>query len=319
MKSIKTILLFTTFILLSTVQLFAQKSKFNDSAKKYKTKYADQLNEGEKIKNSWYHYVTTETENKEYFARVFYPDTKQITSYEQYKSKKFKTKSGITKKWSDDGVLKSEGFHKENKRIGLWKYYNRKEGYLDEMGTYKEGDRIGVWHRFNSAGDTLSRYTYEQGIRHGAFIEYDSLGQVYNQGFYNNDTIFSETRIDTMSHELVEVDEEFPMFKDASCDEIEIYKDRKRCADTKMLQYIYKNLKYPAKARNLGIQGRVITQFVVSKEGKIKDINILNGICDELKYECIRVIENMPIWNPGSQDDKPVNVMFTLPILFRFN
>ncbi len=319
MKGFTHLTVITTLLLLLSISASAQKNEFNDSSKKYKKKYSDQLNEDEKIKKSWYHYVTTETTNKEHFARIFYPDTKQITSYVQYKSKKYKIKSGIAKYWTDEGILKSEGFYKNNFRAGLWKYYDRYEGYLNEIGVYKKGNKSGVWSSFNNEGDTTAQYTYEQGIRHGAFIEYDSLGQIYNQGFYDNDTILNQTKVDTVANELIEIIEEFPMFKDHNCEGMEIYEDRKKCADTKMLHYIYGNLKYPPKARELGIQGRVIMQFVVSKKGEIEDINVLNGICDEIKNECIRLIKSMPEWNPGTQDGEPVKVMFTLPILFRLN
>lgn len=318
MKAITHLTAITTFLLLS-ISISAQTNQFGDSSKKYRDKYSDQLNEGEEIKKSWYHYVTTETDNKEYFARIFYPDTKQITSYEQYKSKKCKIKSGIAKYWTDEGILKSEGFYKENLKVGIWKTYNRYKGYLERIGVYKKGREFGVWTNFSEEGDTTSQYTYDQGLRHGAFIVYDSLGQIYNQGVYNNDTILTETRIDTLVEQERVTTEEMPMFRDEECQSMISYTERKKCADNKMLRYIYGNLKYPAKARELGIQGRVILRFVVSKEGKIKEINVLNGICDEMKNECIRVIESMPTWNPGTQDGEPVNVIFTLPISFRLS
>lgn len=305
----------TTFLLLMTTSVSAQNMSFSNSSKKYKDKYKSHLNDGEKVKKSWYHYVTTETEEDEHYVRVFYPDTKQIISYHQFESDDYKIKSGISKHWTDNGILTREGFYKNNKEVGLWKIYNRYEGYLREIGTYKEGRKIGVWNKLNSDGDTTAIFTYDQGVKHGPFIVYDSLGQIYNQGIFSNDTILSETLIDTITK--VELKESFPMFKMASCDEMESYKDRKQCADNHMLQYIYKNLRYPSKARELSIEGRVITQFTVTKEGKIEDINVLRGICDELKNECIRVIKNMPDWNPGTQDDRPVKVMFTLPIKFK--
>jgi len=293
MRSIITISTIFTLLCLIAVNSSAQKSNFINSSKKYKNKYLDKLNDNEKIKKSWYHYITTETDNKEYFARVFYPETKQIISYEQYESKKFKVKSGVSKKWTDEGILKSEGFYKNNERIGLWKFYNRKDGHLYEEGAFKRDVKIGIWNKYNEDGDTTAQYTYEEGVKHGAFIVYDTLGQIYNQGVYNNDSIFTQTKLDTIS---IDVIAELPTFKDSRCEDSAPYQERKMCSDNYMLQYIYKNLKYPAKARKLGIQGKVIAQFVVSKDGKLNDIDILSGICDELKNECIRVIKSMPTW-----------------------
>lgn len=83
-----------------------------------------------------------------------------------------------------------------------------------------------------------------------------------------------------------------------------------------MLKYIYSQMKYPAIARENGIQGRVIIQFVVSKTGELQNIRVVRGIgagCDE---EAIRVVKSMPKWKPGKQGGRPVPVQFTLPLKF---
>jgi protein TonB len=82
-------------------------------------------------------------------------------------------------------------------------------------------------------------------------------------------------------------------------------------------EYIQKELKYPSKARRLGIQGSVYLVFVVNKNGEISDVEILKGIgggCDE---EAVRVLENAPSWNPGKQRGKPVAVRMRLPVIFK--
>lgn len=85
------------------------------------------------------------------------------------------------------------------------------------------------------------------------------------------------------------------------------------------IKYLAENIKYPQMARESGIQGRVFVTFVVEKDGSVTDVKVLRGIgggCDE---EAIRVIENMPKWNPGKQRGKPVRVQFNMPILFKLN
>jgi protein TonB len=80
--------------------------------------------------------------------------------------------------------------------------------------------------------------------------------------------------------------------------------------------FISQNLRYPAKAKENGIQGRVTAKFVVKKDGTVVGIQILKGVDPILDKEAIRVIGAMPKWKPGEQDGKPVNVWFTLPINF---
>ncbi|MCG8477346.1 MAG: energy transducer TonB [Cytophagales bacterium] len=84
-------------------------------------------------------------------------------------------------------------------------------------------------------------------------------------------------------------------------------------------KFVKKKLKYPAQARRMGIQGRVILQFVVDEQGSISDINVLKGIgagCDE---EAIRVMKLSPKWKPGKQRGRPVKVRMVMPIVFKLN
>jgi protein TonB len=86
--------------------------------------------------------------------------------------------------------------------------------------------------------------------------------------------------------------------------------------EVSLQKYLYENIKYPQMAKESGIQGRVFVTFVVEKDGSVTDVRVLRGIgggCDE---EAIRVVQNMPKWNPGKQRGKPVRVQFNLPIKF---
>ena len=81
-------------------------------------------------------------------------------------------------------------------------------------------------------------------------------------------------------------------------------------------EYLAANVKYPVLAQKKNIQGRVMVSFVVNEDGSIDEAKVLRGIgggCDE---EALRVIKNMPRWNPGKQNNKPVKVKYTQPISF---
>lgn len=83
-----------------------------------------------------------------------------------------------------------------------------------------------------------------------------------------------------------------------------------------MYKFIYERIKYPATARENGISGMVIIQFVVSKEGDIQNAKVVRGIGGGCNEEALRVINEMPRWNPGQHDGRNVPVTFTLPIKF---
>jgi protein TonB len=87
--------------------------------------------------------------------------------------------------------------------------------------------------------------------------------------------------------------------------------------DTAMMQWLNNNIRYPVVAQENGIQGRVITNFVVERDGSITDVQVVRGVDPSLDREAVRVIGQMPRWNPGQQRGQPVRVRFTLPVVFR--
>lgn len=84
-----------------------------------------------------------------------------------------------------------------------------------------------------------------------------------------------------------------------------------------LMAYLRENIKYPAEAAKAGIEGRVIVQFVVGKDGTVRDIKPVKSVSQELDAEAVRVVAAMPKWVPGYQSGEAVNVRYTLPINFR--
>ena len=83
-----------------------------------------------------------------------------------------------------------------------------------------------------------------------------------------------------------------------------------------LIEYLSNNTKYPKYAKEKGIEGRVIVQFVVNVDGSISNLSIKESISDDLNIEAIRVIESMPNWSPAEMDGKKVKALFSLPIVF---
>lgn len=85
-----------------------------------------------------------------------------------------------------------------------------------------------------------------------------------------------------------------------------------------MFKFISDNLKYPTIAQENGIQGRVICQFIVNKDGSISGVEVIRSGGDpSLDKEAIRIIKSMPKWKLGYQRGKPVRVKYTVPINFK--
>lgn len=86
-----------------------------------------------------------------------------------------------------------------------------------------------------------------------------------------------------------------------------------------MMNFIRKNMRYPASARRMGVDGTVYVSFVVSKDGSISEVKTIRGISADCDQEAMRVVSMMPAWRPGKQNGKPVFVRFVLPIKFKLN
>ena len=85
-----------------------------------------------------------------------------------------------------------------------------------------------------------------------------------------------------------------------------------------LFSYLKANVQYPVIAQENGIQGRVMCQFVVNKDGSIVDVVVVRSSGEtSLDKEAIRVIKAMPRWKSGKQRGKPVRVKYTLPVNFR--
>jgi len=83
-----------------------------------------------------------------------------------------------------------------------------------------------------------------------------------------------------------------------------------------LMDYIKRNLKYPSDAAKEGTGGRVIVDFIIGKDGKVRDAKVRNSIHPSLDKEALRIVSRMPKWKPGTQNGNPVDVSFTLPIVF---
>ncbi len=108
--------------------------------------------------------------------------------------------------------------------------------------------------------------------------------------------------------------DEIPLFK--ACKKVSIYEQQK-CFKKQINRHVKLNLKYPEKSYKSGIQGRVLANFVIDKDGKVNITNTLfpyKG--EELREEAKRIIEKLPPFIPGKQGNREVNVQYSLRVVF---
>ena len=83
------------------------------------------------------------------------------------------------------------------------------------------------------------------------------------------------------------------------------------------MKWLTKNLKYPAVAQQRKVQGRVVAQFIVNRDGSVSDIQVVEKLSAECDREALRVLRMMPKWQPGVMDAKPCRTKVCIPIVFK--
>ncbi|MBR1401948.1 MAG: energy transducer TonB [Prevotella sp.] len=84
-----------------------------------------------------------------------------------------------------------------------------------------------------------------------------------------------------------------------------------------LMSWLSQNIKYPVIAAENGVQGRVIVQFVVEKDGSVTDVHVAKSVDPSLDKEATRVVKAMPKWIPGKQNGSAVRVKYTVPVTFK--
>lgn len=198
---------------------------------------------------------------------------------------------------------------------------------VDKYGQPIEGVQIVTLSQDKSAGYQLLK---ERSQGDGTFVfeaaPDDRIGffHVTSQGTYIQSVNPEEWNL-SREKTIVMDGEPTPMFREEdrnSTDEevFEVVENMPEFPDGGMpglMKYLSTNIRYPEAAHKAGTQGRVTVQFVVGKDGSIGNVSILRGVDPALDAEAIRVISGMPKWKPGTQKGEPVNVKYTVPVMFR--
>ncbi|AWV99270.1 energy transducer TonB [Arcticibacterium luteifluviistationis] len=327
-RHISTSIFFVIFSL--TIQsTFAQYfGNFKNNSKNFYGKYDYFIEPGEIKLRTWYHYVLTQKENT-YILRQFHPEKMEILSESRYSDKKMKNQTGLNRTFSNDSYF--EGLYSNDKKEGVWMTYSYEgdtlgESYfengslegevytwyktegLKSKRTYSKGKKTGAWKDYYESGILESETNYFDNKQNGDYFLYDSLGTLTTHWVYSNDEIIESVK--------GEIGEEInPMF--GGCEHIEDFDLRQKCANREMYHFIGNNVKYPSFAQKMNMSGRVFLKFVIEKDGRVGDIEVVKGLCESLDYESFRVLSSMPRWNPGYQNGKPVRVYFTIPIIYQ--
>lgn len=204
--------------------------------------------------------------------------------------------SCITQKIPESGIDNKTRIEYKAKLDGTkhGSYSETYEGRKVQEGEYRNGEQHGVW-KFYYWRDRIEG-SFKNGSKDGEWKYYIDGVLIHTANYKNN------TLITGKDSQIYTVVERIPEMGYSS-----------------LTEYIRQNVRYPQSAIHAGIQGTVYIQFIIDPSGEVADIKVLRGEIDapSLDEEAKRVISQLPRWFPGMQANRPVNVLFTIPIKFK--
>ena len=135
----------------------------------------------------------------------------------------------------------------------------------------------------------------------------------------NEEELKKEVEVDdaeTDQDDMIEIEEEEFAEPFISVEQMPLLGDceDEECTQNAIMKFIARNFKYPEIAKANGVEGRVILEFVVEKNGKVGRVKILKGLDKHVDKAAIEVVEKLPVFSPGKQIGKAVPVKYTVPI-----
>lgn len=266
----------------------------------------------------------------------------------------FVMKTGTWVSYYKNGNEEEKGIYKESKKNGYWLVWHQ-NGEIKNKGSYLEGEKNGIWTSYydnnvkkeNSSFEDgkeyiLSRWNKDGTIQiengNGIYTEYfdngkvqstgkiineikdsvwntyDELGTLENEELYDKGKFINGTSFKDGKEYPYTIKETKPYTK--NCGEIENNDDRDFCT-MRVIQMHSMNIDYPMEAAYKKIQGKVYASFVIDKDGKVTDVKIIRGVHKILDDEVVEHIKKLPDFIPGEQRGIPVNVKYSIPIIFK--
>ena len=192
-----------------------------------------------------------------------------------------------------NGKIMEEGFYKVNTRTGLFKSYYENGNLKSEVS-------------YDNTKQTYFGYWRENGeslLDHGN----GHISEVIKNSSYHKEIIDSVL----VNHYAI---------KEGTTDTVYLFLDKQpeyKGGYESLMKDIQANMYYPRDARRAGIEGTVYVTFVIDKEGKIVDAEVLKGIDAECDQIARRAVTKLKPWIPGMVRNKAVFVRFNLPVKFR--
>lgn len=234
-----------------------------------------------------------------FLIKSYYLPEGTIRSISHWQTLDSESREGHSQRYFRNGQLSARGNYKNNRMDGLWEnFYDTPANRLWYTCPYKMNKMVGMLKSYYRDG-RIKREEEHQLFADTLFVQRRGKKDRYIQ---EKDSIVRGHRYDTAGREIPFT--RFEVMPKAAYD---------------LNAFLSKNLRYPKSAREHATEGRVVVQFTVTRDGFIEDAFVVRHVSEDIDQEALRVLGLMPRWEAGLQDDRPVDVVFTLPFTFRLD
>ena len=279
--------------------------------------------------------AAAENEVKAYLSgdTLFYNQDYQIMPAKKIKKAVY---YGVVKDIDDNNIATIAVYNKKDqtllallKRIASGNEFGAKKGeqcYYYQDGTIKETDVYALFYDEKNSKVTShlvsEKLMYPDGkVQEEVAISYkgSKREETYDRkGYFPNGSIqFHETRDVKDAYSLTFYDETGNITETPNNFTPYMTMPEYPGGQGELLYFLSQSVQYPVECQKSGIQGRVICQFAVAKNGKIEDVRVVrSGGHPLLDKEAVRVLRSMPKWIPGKKRGESVRVKYTVPVNF---
>jgi TonB family protein len=198
----------------------------------------------------------------------------------------------------------------------------RRESRLSALPPSEVKD--GLTTEYLASGEKVLETTYSRGLKSGVSKAFYPDGKVSFEGSYENDKPIN-IHYWYFTDGLVRRKEEFAngkmtkgeCYTKLGMDTTYFPAEQMAVFPGDLNKYLSHSIKYPRAAQEKEIEGKVFLKFVVEKDGSIKECKVIRSVDPLLDAEAVRLVMEMPRWEPAKQEGKPVRIEYNLPVNFK--
>lgn len=226
---------------------------------------------------------------------------------------------------TNTGYPIAEGIFKDDNKEGKWiYYYNKPDKKISLIENYKKGLLDGEAIKYDSIGNELLHSNYKDNLKSGAWkYYYYGSNKVWLSYYFTKDSLDKELISFYPSGKLKrkEVYDNGKILS-SKCyaengDEIEYYPILTGAQfEGDVMTYVGNTLVYPKDAKQQKIEGKVLVSFAVNESGIVEEPKVIKSVFKSLDAEALRIVEQMPPWQPARIDGQPYKSVQELPVVF---